>query len=160
MAQKPEIQYIGQFYVHGSEARALQLQQKQAARQKKAELPQPQIQRIRKVQVDVLAIVSLLMAVVLLVVMVSGVMQLQEAWQELRIAQQYVSELETANRSLTVRFRSAYDLEQVRSAALAMGMIPAAEASTMKVRVTVPQPEPERTVIDDMVWFLEGLLAP
>ena len=28
MTRKPEIQYIGQFYVHGSEARALELQEK------------------------------------------------------------------------------------------------------------------------------------
>ena len=29
MASKPEIQYIGQFYIHGSEAKALKLQQQQ-----------------------------------------------------------------------------------------------------------------------------------
>ena len=27
MNQKPKIQYIGQFYIHGSEARALELQE-------------------------------------------------------------------------------------------------------------------------------------
>ena len=27
MVQKPKIQYVGQFYVHGSEARKLELQQ-------------------------------------------------------------------------------------------------------------------------------------
>ena len=44
MNQKPKIQYVGQFYVHGSEARALQLQQEK--RQAKTKLPLARIQRI------------------------------------------------------------------------------------------------------------------
>ena len=40
-----------------------------------------------------------------------------------------------------------------------MGMIPVEEATVMKIHVTVPQPEPERTWLDDFVWFVEGLFA-
>jgi hypothetical protein len=40
-----------------------------------------------------------------------------------------------------------------------MGMIPAAEAQTVKLQVTVPRQEPEMTWLDEMVWFLEGLFA-
>ena len=91
MAQKPEIQYVGQFYVHGSEAKkfARKTEQKTA----RTELPQHRFERVRKVHVDALAICSLLMATALLVTMVLGTLSLQTAWKELEIAQQYVYEL-------------------------------------------------------------------
>jgi hypothetical protein len=38
-------------------------------------------------------------------------------------------------------------------------MIPASEAQSITVHVEVPQPEPENTWWDDLVWFLEGLFA-
>ncbi len=157
MAQKPEIQYIGQFYVHGSEAR--ELARKNERKKAKTQLPLHRFERIRKVHVDPLAIGSILMAAVLLVTMVMGALSLETAWQELDTARQYVYELQKTNRTLTNQYRSQIDLEQVRSAALAMGMIPVAEATVMRIHVTVPQPEPERTWLDDLVWFVEGLFA-
>jgi len=157
MAQKPEIQYVGQFYVHGSEAR--ELARKEQQKKAKTLLPLHRFERIRKVHVDLLAIGSILMAAVLLVTMVLGALSLQSAWQELDTAQQYVYELQKTNRTLTEQYRSRYSLDQVRSAALVLGMIPVEEATVMKLHVTVPQPEPERTWLDDLVWFLEGLFA-
>lgn len=157
MAQKPEIQYVGQFYVHGSEAR--ELARKNEKKKAKTQLPLHRFERVRKVHVDPLAIGSILMAAVLLVTMVMGALSLQTSWQELETAQQYVFELQKTNRVLTTQYRSRFDLEQVRSAALAMGMIPVEEATVMKIHVTVPQPEPERTWLDDFVWFVEGLFA-
>ena len=49
MNQKPKIQYVGQFYVHGSEARALQLQEEK--RQAKTKLPLARIQKIEKIYI-------------------------------------------------------------------------------------------------------------
>ena len=157
MAQKPEIQYVGQFYVHGSEAK--KLAQKNEQKKAKTELPLHRFERIRKVYVDPLAIGSILLAAVLLVSMVAGALSLQTAWQELGTAQQYVYELENRNSILTAQYRAGYDLEEVRSAALALGMIPVEEAQTMQLRVTVPVQEPEATWVDDLVWFMEGLFA-
>ena len=157
MAQKPEIQYIGQFYVHGSEAK--KLAQKNEKKQARTELPSQRIERVRKVRVDPLAIGSLCLAAVLLVTMVLGALSLQTAWQELETAQQYVYELKNKNLLLESEYRASYNLEEVRSAALALGMIPAAEAQTMSLRVTIPEPAPERTIVDEILWFLEGLFA-
>ena len=47
MNQKPKIQYIGQFYVHGSEARALELQEQK--KQAKTRLPLAKLEPIEKV---------------------------------------------------------------------------------------------------------------
>ena len=44
MSQKPKIQYVGQFYIHGSEARQLELQEKK--KQAKSKLP---LERLRKI---------------------------------------------------------------------------------------------------------------
>ena len=79
MAQKPEIQYVGQFYVHGSEAK--KLARKTEQKKAKTELPQHRVERVRKVHVDVLAISSILIAAVLLFTMVAGTLSLQTAWQ-------------------------------------------------------------------------------
>lgn len=157
MARKPEIQYIGQFYVHGSEVKKLAV--KEQPRKAKTELPLHRFERTRKVYVDPLAICSLLLAFSLLLTMAAGAMMLETAWQDLHNAQQYVYQLQDTNRTLTAEYRSGYDLEEVRSAALALGMIPAEEAQVMKLQVTVPQQEPEMTWAEEMVWFLEGLFA-
>ena len=76
-----------------------------------------------------------------------------------RIAQQRVFELQNQNVTLTAQYRSGYDLEEVRSAALALGMIPVEEAQVMNLHVTVPVKRPEPTFLEDMIWFLEGLFA-
>ena len=157
MAQKPEIQYIGQFYIHGSEAR--ELARKNEQKKAKTELPLHRFQRVRKVYVDPVAICSLLIAVAMVISMAAGMMALQTAWEELDTARIYVSELQTRNSVLTAEYRSGYDLETVRTAALAMGMIPASEAQTMKLNVTVPEVQPEPTLVEDIIWFLNGLFA-
>ena len=157
MAQKPEIQYIGQFYVHGSEAK--ELARKNEQKKAKTELPLHRFERIRKVHVDVLAISSILVAAVLMVTMVAGVLSLQTAWQEMHVAQEYVYELESRNATLAAAYRSGYDLEEVRSAAIALGMIPVEEAQVVSLHVTVPEIQPEPTLLENIVWFLEGLFA-
>lgn len=157
MANKPEIQYVGQFYIHGSEAK--KLAEKKEQKKAKTELPLHRFERVRKVHVDPLAIASLCIAAVMLVTMVMGALSLQTAWQELDTARQYVYELQDTNRVLTAQYRSGYDLEEVRSAALALGMIPAKEAEVMRLNVTVPVQQPEPTLLEDIIWFLEGLFA-
>ena len=97
--------------------------------------------------------------IVILVTMVVGTLSLQTAWQELDIARQRVFELQNTNLTLTTQYHSGYDLDEVRSAALALGMIPVEEAQVMNLHVTVPVQQPEPTFLEDIIWFLEGLFA-
>ena len=73
MAKKPEIQYVGQFYVYGSEAQVV-------APKKKAQfrLPKPklELEKIEKIYVDPVALLGLAVAVVMLVCMVVGACQI------------------------------------------------------------------------------------
>jgi len=155
--QKPKIQYVGQFYVHGSEARALQLQEEK--RQAKTRLPLARIQKIEKIYVDPVALVGIVTAVVILVTMVLGAVQIKRDWDQYEQVSAYVSELKRENARLSHVYRSSYNLEDIETKALAMGMVPKSELQTMSVTVTVPAPEVKLTRMEEMKLFLEGLFA-
>jgi len=157
MNQKPKIQYVGQFYIHGSEARQLQLQEQK--RQAKTKLPLVRIQAIEKIYVDPVALVGILVAVTMLVTMVLGAVQLKKDWDQYERVSAYVSELKRENARVSHVYRSSYDLEDIKTKALAMGLVPKSELQTATVVVTIPQPEPEPSRMEEVKWFLEGLFA-
>ena len=157
MNQKPKIQYVGQFYVHGSEARQLQLQEEK--RQAKTKLPLARIQQIEKVYVDPVALAGIAVAVVMLVTMVLGAVQIKRDWEQYEQVSAYVSELKKENARKNHAYRLSYDLKDIESKALAMGLVPKSELQTATVVVTIPEPEPEMTRLDEIRFFLEGLFA-
>lgn len=157
MVQKPKIQYIGQFYVHGSEARQLELEQQR--KKAKTSLPLARLQKMEKIYVDPVALVGIAVAVVMLVVMMIGALQIRSDWAEYERVSAYVSQLKRENAEKTHEYRASYDLEDIRIKATAMGLVPKEELQTMTVTVTIPEPEPEISRIDEIKWFLEGLFA-
>ena len=156
MERKPEIQYVGQFYIHGSEARELARQEQ--ARQARTRLPLSRLQNVQKVYLDPVALIGIAVALVMLVVMLLGAAQIYAAWEEYETVSAHLDELKRENALLEHGYRSGYDLEDIETKALALGMIPVAEAETIQVTVTVPVVEPEPSWWEDIVWFLEGLL--
>ena len=155
MSQKPKIQYVGQFYVHGSEARQLELEEKR--KQAKSKLP---LERLRKVEViclDPVAIAGILVALALLAGMILGVLRIQDDWQEYRAMSNYVSRLNSEKAELQAQYREGYDLEDIRIKAEALGMVPRTELEIRRVYVTVPQRAPEMTWWEEVQWFLCGL---
>ena len=157
MNQKPKIQYVGQFYVHGSEARQLQLQEQK--RQAKTKLPLSRIQQIEKIYVDPVALVGIVVAVVMLVTMVLGAVQLKRDWDQYERVSSYVSELKKENARKNHAYRLSYDLADIETKALAMGLVPKSELETMTVSVTVPEKLPQMTRMEEIRFFLEGLFA-
>ena len=157
MSQKPKIQYVGQFYIHGSEARQLELEAKR--KQAKSKLPLERLRSVREISLDPVAIGGILVSLVLLAVMIVGALQLKTDWANYRVMDSYVSRLSSQNAKLTEKYRSQYDLDDIRSKAEALGMVPREELQTRSVYVTVPQPEPEPTWWENLQWFLEGLFA-
>ena len=157
MSQKPKIQYVGQFYIHGSEAR--QLEQEAKRKQVKSKLPLERLRSVREINLDPVAIGGILVSLVLLAVMIVGALQLKTDWANYRVMDSYVSRLSSQNAKLTEEYRSQYDLDDIRSKAEALGMVPREELQTRSVYVTVPQPEPEPTWWENLQWFLEGLFA-
>ena len=157
MPRKPEIQYIGQFYVHGSEAKKVEVQQ--TPRKTKAQLPKQQVRQVRQISVDPVAICGMAVAVILAVVMIFGASQIGDAWEGYETMAGYASDLRYENICLTRQYRGMYDLEDIRVAAETLGMIPVEQAQTMALTVTMPVPDPEPTLWEQVSWFLKGLFA-
>ena len=156
MSQKPKIQYVGQFYIHGSEARQLELQEKKKA---KSKLPLERLRKVEVVYLDPVAIFGIVTALVMLTVMILGVLQIRDDWEEYRVMSNYVSRLNSENAQLQADYRSQYDLEDIRVKAQALGMVPKSELEVRTMYVTIPQPEPEMTWLEEIQWFLSGLFA-
>ena len=157
MSQKPKIQYVGQFYIHGSEARQLELQEKK--KHAKSKLPLERLRKVEVIYLDPVAIFGIVTALVLLAVMTVGVLQIRDDWKDYQTMSNYVSRLNSENAELKADYRSQYDLEDIRVKAEALGMVPKSELEVRTVYVTIPQPEPEMTWLEEIQWFLSGLFA-
>lgn len=157
MTRKPEIQYVGQFYVYGSEARALELEEKK--KQPKNPLPIAGEEKKREIYVDPVALVAIAVSVFMLVTMVMGMLQLRGDWMEYRQINERVETLRVRNHQKTEAYREMFDLRQIQEKAQSMGMIPKAEAEQLSVTITIPAPEPKVTLLDEVRWFLSGLFA-
>lgn len=158
MAQKPEIQYIRMDYNYGSEARAVAAAPAHAPRRAKTTLPKAAPKKEIRLQVDPVALFSLVVAAVMLVLMGVGMIQYSAAYDEHEAVAQYVTELRDENVLREHAYRSGYDLAEIEAQAIALGMVPVSEAETITITVDIPQPEPEPTAWENLLWFLDGLL--
>lgn len=155
MAQKLKVVYVESLYVHGSEAQKLAWIPKKP----KSQLPKERPEHIRKIYVDPLALAGMAIACVLLAVLVLGILQLNDAWQEHSRLESYLSDLKVTNSQRVHEYRTHIDTELAREAAENFGYMDASEAEHIRVHVTVPQKTPEPTWWDDCKWFLSQLFA-
>ena len=151
MNQKPEIQYVSRFYVHGSAV------PEPVEEKKKEKKPKVRQARVHKIYIDPVATCGLLVAVVMLVVLVLGAMSLEEQWQEHYAMQETLSALKRENADLAHHFRLGYSLTEVEKVAAALGLVPIEELQTISVRISIPETEPKPTLWDDIVWFFDCL---
>ena len=143
MARKPDIQYV-RYYTDGSAARQLEVY---SPRKNKTAAPRPKKQKGYVIYVDPLAVGGILLAAVMLVMMLVSSIQLAVARQELSTAQAYVTTLTQSNEQLRRTYDEGYDLEEVEKSALALGMIPISQATTILVDV-----EEEEIVEEPTFW--------
>ena len=157
MVKKPDIQYIDRFYVHGSEARVLELKPKR--RIIKTVLPLSAPDKAIRIAVDPVAIFGIVVAVALLVMLVVGSVQYMHVCSRYQAMMDYVVTVQNENVELRESYHSQIDLAEIEEKALAMGMIPAADAEKIIITPVMPQREPEMTLWEEIVWFCEGLFA-
>ena len=157
MIQKPKIQYVGQFYVYGSEAQKLETEKQR--RKAKTRLPLARLERVEKICLDPVALTAIVVAAVMLIVMAIGLVQIYDDWTEYQAMSTYVSRLNRENAVLTQEYREGYDLEEVRTKATGLGLVPESQVPVMVIQVTVPQQLPEPTWLDNLIWFWQGLFA-
>jgi len=154
MARQPDIQYI-RYYTDGSAAR------KFAPLAPFKTLKLPKIKRKKRItlHIDPLAIAGILMAVVMTVLMAVGIANLNAATRDLRTMESYVQTLAEENLQLQQTFRDGYDLEEVKTTALALGLVP--KEQVLHITIRIP---PETVVEEPSSWeqfctFLTGLFA-
>ena len=156
MERKPDIQYIGQFYIHGSEAQ--ELARKEQEKRARTQLPLFRQQRVKKIVVDPVAVAGIAVAVMMMVVMIVGAISIHNAWTQYGKMDAYVKVLTAENTALEQEYRAGYDPADIREKAVALGMIPLEEVEPIRIRVRVPEPETEPTWWEDMIWLLDGLI--
>ena len=132
MARQPEIEYI-RYYTDGSAARKMQ---PKAPRKHRPVPKRPAAPRRELViSVDPVSLVAMVVAAVMVVLMAVGCMQLRDARQANARMADYVDRLGRENVLLQDTYETGYDLEAVRQAALALGMVDADEATHITIFV-------------------------
>ena len=156
MANRPEVRYINE-YVSGT--MAYQPARKPSRKLYTVQLPKPRKKKQNLILLDPVAVVGIVVAVVLMVMLLSGAVQLFKTQQETAELRSYVAQLQEKNAQLRDTYASGYDPEEIRTIAQTMGMVPKADVETIAVMVTVPEPEVKLTRSEEIRLFLEGMFA-
>ena len=157
MARKPDIQYIDKFYVHGSEARVLEL--KPQKRKAKTVLPESAPVKEKVVRIDLLSLSAIAVAITMIALMVVGCFQLKAAYDRSVVMSHYVISLQNENLDLNKTYYAGFDAVDIEQKALALGMIPKDDALLLKIPGTIPEEAPAPTLWENITWFMKGLLA-
>ena len=155
MARQPEVRYINH-YVSGTLAYQ---PEKKTQHKQKAQLPKVKPQQKLRICVDPLAVCGLVVAFTLMIMMLVGFVQWNQARTEAAVMRDYVASLEAENAQLQNTYTSGYDPEEIRNIALNMGMIPAEQAQHIQMQVVVPQPVEEPTAWASFWAFILGMFA-
>ena len=155
MARRSDVRYI-QYYTNGSAAHKIA----PVVPMQTMELPKVRKKKRISVSVDPLALAGIALAALMAVLMVVGIARLQKAQANVLAMESYVEVLREENARLHAEFESGYDLAEVEETALALGMVPAEQTTTVTLRIpeTVPQ-EQTPGAWERIYAFLTGLFA-
>ena len=151
MARKPEIQYI-QYYVDGTAAR--KPEPRPLPGKQKKPLPQKKRRPRYVLKVQPLAVLGIVLSLVLLCMMFSGISEFREAQQQMRQMQDHVVSQRQRNAQLREKYEEDIDLEEIRRAALALGMVPEEQVKHITVSVPMEQPVPENNFLTQLTVII------
>ena len=97
--------------------------------------------------------------IIMAVVLCVGMVELEQVRSEQRTLQRYVWDLEDQNEVLEQKYGEQYDLNEVRQAALGMGMVPEDQLSHQSLSVTIPQAPETPGIFQRVADFFRGLFA-
>lgn len=159
MAKKHDIMYVN-FYTGGSAAHKIELAPPRPKQPEPAPVPKARPKKRTVVYVDPLAMASILVSAVMLVLMMVGMITLNDAHAQEARMEAYVQSLQEQNTQLQAEFDESYDPAAVEEAALALGMIPVEQAEHRTIYVEpVAEPVAEPTFWEQVQAFFAGLLA-
>ncbi len=155
MAMQPEVRYINA-YVSGTAACQ---PEKKPQKKSAVSLPKPKRQQKWLIQVDAVAVGGILAAMVLSVMLIVGLVQMNNAKEEAQMYREYAISLKEENRELKDTYTSGYDPEEIRNIALAMGMVPVEEVPHIQMQLVAPETEVQPTAWESFWAFMVGLFA-
>ena len=119
MAQQLDVRYVN-YYSSGSSA----LKIAPAASTKALPLPRRNKAKRVTLLVDPIACLGILLATVMTILITVGIVKLNTARADASAMASYVSTLEQDNAALKSEFSQKCDLDEVKSVALALGLVP------------------------------------
>ena len=154
MAQHPDVQYV-QFYTQGNAARKVE----PLVPLKTVKLPKARKRKRLCVAIDPISLAAVVMCAVMLILMAVGLFQLHAARENTARMAEYVEALQEQNEALCAELEAEVDLEEVEKTALALGMIPEAQADRVALPVTPQTTEEKPDAWEWLYTFLSGLFA-
>ena len=143
MAKRDEVQYV-RYYAYGSAA--VKTQPESRRRVEEEVQPIPKAEPI-PVPFSPVAVIGATVAVVMLLLVLVGFVQLNRVNDKIRGMELYISNLKSENYALNKEYQAGYDLEEIKTAAEAMGLVPMEQVR----HVTVHIPEPE--IVEELPWY-------
>jgi cell division protein FtsL len=129
MAQRLDVRYIT-CYTDGSAAREVALVEPFHT----LKLPRVKKQKRLVLHVDPIAICGIVLSLVLIVSMIVGAVQLDQARREATRMEAYVQTLRQENQELTQKYRDGIDMEHVMQTARALGLVPVEQVKHITIR--------------------------
>ena len=156
MANRVDIQYV-QFYSADSTAKRIA----PAIPVHTGALPQIKKRKVRRVYLDPVAALGIVVAVSMMIMMLVGLSQLRSERNRLAVMEQQVEILHQKNMDLQAQYDKECNIDQVKEIALALGMVPGREVAHSSIEGELPQTEEPVSV---SIWnrigtFLTGLFA-
>ena len=151
---RSDIQYIRYSY-EGTSARKPEIHLPSPGRL----LPKPVRKPKTVIRIDPLALAAMVLSAIMAVVLCVGMVELEQVRSEQRTLQRYVWDLEDQNEVLEQKYGEQYDLNEVRQAALGMGMVPEDQLSHQSLSVTIPQAPETPGIFQRVADFFRGWFA-
>ena len=159
MKRGSDVRYI-RYYSEGSEARQLDWKQQQEKNKKKVPKPRSFRQQVLKVRMDPVAVCGIVAAAMLLITLAVGAVRLVISLEKQSELKDYVAELSVENEELEKEYRDGYDLNAIREAAKAHGLVPISQVPTYQLHVEKETQEAEPPTFWQKVCdYFAGLFA-
>ncbi|MBR2048404.1 MAG: hypothetical protein IJ960_07365 [Oscillospiraceae bacterium] len=144
MADRERIEYV-RYYAPGSEALKVDPKPRRERTQ-----PKPQVrQEPTVIPFDPVAVFGCVVAVALVVCVLFGFYRLNRMNNAIANAQNDLTTQKSLHYELETNYANGYDLEDIRAAAEAMGLVPMEQVQHITIRI--PEPEP----VEELPWWQE-----
>ena len=154
---KGEVQYV-RYYTAGNAAPKLAAKPVSHTPTKVFRKEPKPVRRIRLL-IDPYALVGTAVAVVMVLFILAGCFQVDRANRTVAAMETHISAVKAENAALAEAYEQGYDIEEIKTAAAAMGLIPVEDAEHIRIHVAEPVTPPEPGFWEELWAELRELFA-